>query len=127
MEYRPKHPQPFSLSDALKFDPATITEGSVLTCYQIAAYRTIAHLPPCPTCSTPPAEITRLQNSLQHLRRTQDELRPHSDDPELSQALRENEAVMFVPPTSSIRDLKICARLQRITGRADQYAEHRVE
>jgi len=32
MEYRPKHPQPFSFSDALKFDPATITEGSALTC-----------------------------------------------------------------------------------------------
>ena len=30
MEFRPKHPQPFSLSDALKFDPATITEGSAL-------------------------------------------------------------------------------------------------
>jgi hypothetical protein len=35
MEYRPKHPQPFSLSDALKFDPATITEGSALTYSQI--------------------------------------------------------------------------------------------
>ncbi|KAI0284383.1 hypothetical protein BGY98DRAFT_907466, partial [Russula aff. rugulosa BPL654] len=65
--YRPKHPQPFSLSEALKFDPATITE-----------------------------EIARLENSLQHLRRTQDELRSYSDDdPELSQYLRENEAVMF--------------------------------
>jgi hypothetical protein len=50
-----------------------------------------------------PLEIARLQNSLQHLRRTQDELRLHSDDPELSLALQENEAVMFVPPTSSIR------------------------
>lgn len=39
MEYRPKHPQPFSLSDALKFDPATITEGSALACYQITAHR----------------------------------------------------------------------------------------
>jgi len=65
MEFRPKHPQPFSLSDALKFDPATITE-----------------------------EIARLENSLQHLRRTQDELRSYSDDPELSQYLRENETVI---------------------------------
>ncbi|KAI0003093.1 hypothetical protein BJV74DRAFT_764947 [Russula compacta] len=65
MEYHPKHPQPFSFSDALKFDPATITE-----------------------------EITRLQNSLQHLKHTQDELSAHSDDPELAQALRENEAVI---------------------------------
>ena len=48
----------------------------------------------------PYLEIARLENSLQHLRRTQDELRSqHSDDPdpELSQALRENEAVMSVP------------------------------
>jgi len=65
MEYRPKHPQPFSFSDALKFDPATITE-----------------------------EISRLENSLKHLKRTQDELGAHSDDPELAQALRENEAVI---------------------------------
>lgn len=65
MEFRPKHPQPFSLSEALKFDPATITE-----------------------------EIARLENSLQHLRRTQDELRLYSDDPELSQYLGENEEVI---------------------------------
>jgi len=67
MEYHPKHPQPFSLSDALKFDLATITE-----------------------------EIARLENSLQHLRRTQDELRSYSDDhdPELSQVLLENEEVI---------------------------------
>jgi len=65
MEYYPKHPQPFSFSEALKLDPATITE-----------------------------EIARLQNSLQHLKRTQDELRAHPDDPELAQAFRENEAVI---------------------------------
>ncbi|KAI9512190.1 hypothetical protein F5148DRAFT_1164688 [Russula earlei] len=65
MEYRPKHPQPFSFSDALKFDHATITE-----------------------------EIARLQNSLQRLENTQHELRAHPDDPELAQALRENEAVI---------------------------------
>ncbi|KAH9045569.1 hypothetical protein EDB85DRAFT_1848629, partial [Lactarius pseudohatsudake] len=65
MEYHPKHPQPFSFSDALKFDVATITE-----------------------------EITRLQNSLRHLKRTQDELRTYSDGPELAQVLRENEAVI---------------------------------
>jgi len=65
MEYHPKHPQPFSFSDALKLDPATITE-----------------------------EITRLQNSLRHLKRTQDELRAYSDGPELAQVLRENDAVI---------------------------------
>lgn len=41
-------------------------------------------------------EITRLQNSLKHLMRTQDELRAYSDGPELAQILRENDAVMFV-------------------------------
>jgi len=65
MEYHPKYPQPFSFSDALKLDPGTITE-----------------------------EIARLENSLKHLKQTQDELRPYTDDPELTQALRENEAVI---------------------------------
>ena len=41
-------------------------------------------------------EITRLQNSLKHLKRTQDELRAYSDGPELAEVLRENDAVMFV-------------------------------
>jgi len=65
MAYQPKYPQPFSFSDVLKFDPGTITE-----------------------------EIARLENSLQRLKQTQDELRPYTDDPELAQALRENEAVI---------------------------------
>jgi hypothetical protein len=57
---------------------------------------------PYPTKHTPHAilEIARLENSLQHLRRTQDELRLYSDDPELSQYLGENEEVMFVCPPS---------------------------
>jgi ferredoxin-like protein FixX len=45
-------------------------------------------------------EIARLQNSLKHLKQTQDELRPHIDDAELVQALQENEAVMSVCPYS---------------------------
>jgi len=54
-------------------------------------------------------EISRLQNSLQHLKRTQNELSAHSDDPELAQALRENEAVMSVCPAllSIHHDLEI--------------------
>ena len=48
-------------------------------------------------------EIARLENSLQHLKLTQDELRSYSDDPELSQILRENEAVMFVPCPCSFK------------------------
>jgi len=33
MGYHPKYPQPFSFSNALKFDPDTITEGSALTSF----------------------------------------------------------------------------------------------
>jgi len=46
-------------------------------------------------------EITRLQNSLQHLKRTQDELRQHvastsSPDADFIEATAENEDVMYV-------------------------------
>ncbi|KAI0322511.1 hypothetical protein OF83DRAFT_1093694 [Amylostereum chailletii] len=46
-------------------------------------------------------EIARLQNSLQHLRKTQDEIRKFIEadrdpDPELVEAKQENETVMFV-------------------------------
>ncbi|KAF8484924.1 hypothetical protein DFH94DRAFT_717006 [Russula ochroleuca] len=91
MEYRPKHPQPFSLSEALKFDPATITE-----------------------------EISRLQNSLQHLRRTQDELRSHSDDPELSLALQENEAVI-ASQAERISMLNIALNEKGVVASGDHY------
>lgn len=46
------------------------------------------------------SEISRLQNSLQHLKETQDLLRSHLQseaDPDLQQALNENEEVMCVP------------------------------
>ncbi len=112
MEYHPRHPQPFSLSDALKFDLATITEGSILIYYQTVATNHQPNITGSPIATESKnndhnrlypiiiVEIARLENSLQHLRRTQEELRSYSDrdDPELSQALRENEAVMFVPP-----------------------------
>jgi hypothetical protein len=47
------------------------------------------------------AEIARLQNSLQHLKRTQLELREHvttssPPDPEFIEAIAENQDVMFV-------------------------------
>lgn len=83
----------------------------------------------CPPSSNLPIclEITRLQNSLQHLKHTQDELHAHSDDPELAQALRENEAVMSVhasiyPSFIIYRHLfhsDGVLRMQRISGRAD--------
>lgn len=48
---------------------------------------------------TKATEITRLQNSLLHLRRTQEELAAHiantsPPDPDLSEAFKENEQVM---------------------------------
>lgn len=45
------------------------------------------------------AEITRLQNSLAHLRSTQEQLREaheESPDPDFEQAIQENEDVMCV-------------------------------
>lgn len=52
-------------------------------------------------------EIARLQNSLQHLRRTQHELQIATDtdyDPEIAKALEENNEVMSVL-------CNVCARL----------------
>ncbi|EIW82125.1 hypothetical protein CONPUDRAFT_39601, partial [Coniophora puteana RWD-64-598 SS2] len=72
MEFIPRYPQPFTLADALLFDPSIISE-----------------------------EIARLQNSLTHLRHTQDDLKGHmnnssdgAEDKDVSDALRENELTM---------------------------------
>ncbi|KAL1747716.1 hypothetical protein HDZ31DRAFT_31275 [Schizophyllum fasciatum] len=68
MEYTPRHAQPFTLEQAVHLDVAIINE-----------------------------EIARLQNSLQHLNETQSLLRTHlasETDPDLKQALEENEEVI---------------------------------
>ncbi|TRM67725.1 hypothetical protein BD626DRAFT_564638 [Schizophyllum amplum] len=68
MEYRARYNQPFTLAEAVHLDVAIITE-----------------------------EIARLQNSLQHLNETQALLRTHialESDPDLQQALNENEQVI---------------------------------
>ncbi|KAH9844263.1 uncharacterized protein C8Q71DRAFT_852765 [Rhodofomes roseus] len=68
MDYRPRYPQPFTLQEAIALDVPVITE-----------------------------EIARLQNSLQHLRRTQNELQAASDaapDPEFTKAIEENDLVI---------------------------------
>jgi len=71
MEYSSKYNQPFTLSQAIHLDVSILSE-----------------------------EITRLQNSLQHLRSTQTTLREHTAseqssnspvDPEITVALSENE------------------------------------
>ncbi|TFK43445.1 hypothetical protein BDQ12DRAFT_718665 [Crucibulum laeve] len=72
MEYKPRYPQPFTLSEAIALDVSVITE-----------------------------EISRLQNSLKHLRETQDMLKDHimveapaDPDPEITKAIEENEVVI---------------------------------
>ncbi|KAH7921828.1 hypothetical protein BV22DRAFT_974613, partial [Leucogyrophana mollusca] len=72
MEFVPRYPQPFSLEEAILFDPAVTSD-----------------------------EIARLQNSMAHLERTQDELKEYlaslaspSEDPEVAQALKENDTTI---------------------------------
>ncbi|KIJ70036.1 hypothetical protein HYDPIDRAFT_104717 [Hydnomerulius pinastri MD-312] len=69
MEFTPRYPQPFTLDQAIALDPAVASD-----------------------------EIVRLQNSLSHLKRTQDELKeyvrelaPGEEDPDINQAIKENE------------------------------------
>jgi hypothetical protein len=65
------------------------------------------------------AEIARLQNSLQHLRATQDMLRETlktDDDPELASALEENDVVMFVLLLIIGMHYWLTCMLQRLSG-----------
>lgn len=53
-----------------------------------------------PTLNNLTAEVSRLQNSLAHLKSTQEQLREANEeapDPEFEQAIQENEDVMCVP------------------------------
>ncbi|KAL7282378.1 hypothetical protein ACG7TL_003849 [Trametes sanguinea] len=69
MEFRPRYAQPFTLEEARQLAVPIITE-----------------------------EITRLQNSVAHLQRTQQELQEAllatPEDPDFAQAYEENEAVV---------------------------------
>ncbi|THH32889.1 hypothetical protein EUX98_g1279 [Antrodiella citrinella] len=69
MEYVPRYPQPFTVGQAVMLDVPTITE-----------------------------EISRIGNSLEHLRRTQSELlealAEDPDDPDFRKAYEENEDVI---------------------------------
>ncbi|KAF8845867.1 hypothetical protein BDN67DRAFT_886788, partial [Paxillus ammoniavirescens] len=74
MEYNPRYPQPFTLDQAIALDPAVAWD-----------------------------EIARLRNSLLHLKRTQEELQEYSrelaaseEDPDVCQAMKENEITMHV-------------------------------
>jgi len=69
MDYKPQYPQPFTLAQARALDVSVISE-----------------------------EISRLQNSLKHLKETQDlleaELRTKLPDADITQAFEENRAVI---------------------------------
>lgn len=87
MDFIPRHRQPFTLQQAIGLNIAEITEG---TQTKTALYM--------PFILAQFAEIDRLQNSLAHLRKTQDELRDalSSDpDPVFKEAIEENEEVMY--------------------------------
>ncbi|KAG2746550.1 hypothetical protein P692DRAFT_20782897 [Suillus brevipes Sb2] len=61
MEFTPCHPQPFTFQQAISFDPEVSAD-----------------------------EIGRLQNSISHLKRTQEELQEYAEDPDIAQAIKEN-------------------------------------
>ncbi|KIL68057.1 hypothetical protein M378DRAFT_927770 [Amanita muscaria Koide BX008] len=68
MEFKPRYPQPFTILQAIELDVSVITE-----------------------------EIARLQNSISHLKDTQQSLQTYlstEDDAELATALKENEDVI---------------------------------
>ncbi|KAI6130450.1 hypothetical protein EDD16DRAFT_1823126 [Pisolithus croceorrhizus] len=65
MEYNPRYPQPFTLEQAIALDPEVASD-----------------------------EIGRLQNSIAHLQRTQNELRDYTEDSDVRQAIEENKVTM---------------------------------
>ncbi|KAG1792919.1 uncharacterized protein HD556DRAFT_1376648 [Suillus plorans] len=67
MEFTPCHPQPFTFQQAISFDPEVSAD-----------------------------EIGRLQNSISHLKRTQEELQEYADDPDIAQAIKENNQTLSV-------------------------------
>ncbi|VDC07321.1 unnamed protein product [Peniophora sp. CBMAI 1063] len=69
MDFHPKYPQPFTLHEAVQLEPGVIAD-----------------------------EIARLQNSLKHLKQTQDELhsfaREDPGDDDIKEAVSENETTI---------------------------------
>lgn len=65
MEYNPRYPQPFTLEQAIALDPKVASD-----------------------------EIGRLQNSIVHLKRTQNELKDYLEDPDVRQAVEENKVTL---------------------------------
>ena len=116
MEYNPRYPQPFSLTQAIALDPAVAWDGLVLDITSIQPLFTV------------PIEIARLRNSLLHLRRSQNELQEYlrelaskEGDLEVSQAVRENEITMHVSLGLTLSSS--AEGIQSITGRAHLHAQ----
>ncbi|KAG1883330.1 hypothetical protein F4604DRAFT_1737600 [Suillus subluteus] len=65
MDFTPCHPQPFTFQQAISFDPEVSAD-----------------------------EISRLQNSISHLKRTQEELQEYAEDPDIAQAIKENNQTL---------------------------------
>ncbi|KAG1775849.1 hypothetical protein EV702DRAFT_1113371 [Suillus placidus] len=65
MDFTPCHPQPFTFQQAISFDPEVSAD-----------------------------EISRLQNSISHLKRTQEELQEYAQDPDIAQVIKENNQTL---------------------------------
>lgn len=115
MEYNPRYPQPFSLSQAIALDPAVARDGLTL---EITSSRLLL---------TALTEIARLRNSLLHLRRSQSELQEYlreltsEGDLEVSQAVKENKITMHV--SVGLTFSSDAEGIQSITGRAHLHAQ----
>ena len=102
MDYRPRYQQPFTLEEARQLPVPLITEGAPHSREPPSPHTHLAKKPRNSPMRTRiihyTTEIARLQNSVTHLRRTQDELQDAlaeaPGDPDLEQAFGENEVVM---------------------------------
>lgn len=98
---QPRFEQPFTLQEALQFEPGTITSGQYLPKLEHSQNLGSKIFFGILFCLLDLyAEIARLQNSLQHLGETQSVIEEHvaSDpDPDLLEALSDNRVVMCAP------------------------------
>lgn len=86
----PQFEQPFSIDEAVHFEPGTITAGQYL-CYLLLLRSLRYYLERI--------EIARLQNSIAHLEATQTQLEQHiatDPDPDFVEALGDNRITLCV-------------------------------
>ncbi|KLO18030.1 hypothetical protein SCHPADRAFT_134227 [Schizopora paradoxa] len=92
MDYKPKYKQPFQFSEILLLDIPTLAQGELLNLCLLKSQRTNQNLI---------SEVAKVELSIHHLKRTQDELRAYiqsddseSPDRELETALEENDVAI---------------------------------